>query len=251
MVKEIQMDPDDIIEYVRNNVKVDDIFELSYNRVFAPGTVLGLTPEDEETGEGLILSLQLNGELLNQAVDIDLHAVKDEIIEFRHMPGGDEDKLIIAEDLGDITDEVRALVDESGFPGMRIFQFGFLDDGDSIHAPHNYIKNSVAYSGTHDNNTLFSYLWESDEDVRRRTLDYCGFGGGDWGGATPILLRAVFASVSDIAIIPVQDFLMYGSDTRINTPGVADGNWSYRVTKDQLMNADKEFFKNMNRIYKR
>ena len=97
MVKEIQMDPDDIIEYVRNNVKVDDIFELSYNRVFAPGTVLGLTPEDEETGEGLIISLQLNGELLNQAVDIDLHAVKDEIIEFRHMPGGDEDKLIIVE----------------------------------------------------------------------------------------------------------------------------------------------------------
>ena len=63
MVEEILMDPDDIIEYVRNNVKVDDIFELSYNRVFAPGTVLGLTPEDEETGEGLILSLQLNGEL--------------------------------------------------------------------------------------------------------------------------------------------------------------------------------------------
>ena len=78
-------------------VKVDDIFELSYNRVFAPGTVLGLTPEDEETGEGLILSLQLNGELLNQAVDIDLHKVKDEIIEFRHMPGGDEDKLIVVE----------------------------------------------------------------------------------------------------------------------------------------------------------
>ena len=59
MVKEIVMDPLDIIEYVRNEVKVDDIFELSYNRVFAPGTVLGLTPEDEETGEGLIISLQL------------------------------------------------------------------------------------------------------------------------------------------------------------------------------------------------
>ena len=164
---------------------------------------------------------------------------------------GNEDKLIIAEDLGDITDEVRALVEESGFPGMRIFQFGFLDGGDSIHMPHNYVKNSVAYSGTHDNNTLFGYLWESEEDVRRRTLDYCGFGEGDWGGATPLLLRQVFASVSDLAIIPIQDFLMYGSDTRINTPGVADGNWSYRVTKEQLMKADKEFFKSMNRIYKR
>ena len=164
---------------------------------------------------------------------------------------GHEDKLIIAEDLGDITDEVRALVEESGFPGMRVFQFGFLDDGNSIHMPHNYIRNSVAYSGTHDNNTLFGFLWESDEATRKRALEYCGFDGGDWGGASPLFLRAIFASVSDLAIIPIQDFLMYGSDTRINTPGVAKGNWSYRVTKEQLMNADREFFKSLNRIYKR
>ncbi len=164
---------------------------------------------------------------------------------------GHDDKLIIAEDLGDITDEVRALVEDSGFPGMRVFQFGFLDDGNSIHMPHNYIKNSVAYSGTHDNNTIFGFLWESDENTRRRALDYCGFSGGDWGGASPLFLRAIFASVSDLAIIPIQDFLMYGSDTRINTPGVAKGNWSYRVTKEQLDNANKEFFRSLNRIYKR
>ncbi|MBR3817732.1 MAG: 4-alpha-glucanotransferase [Clostridia bacterium] len=164
---------------------------------------------------------------------------------------GHDDKLIIAEDLGDITDEVRALVNESGFPGMRVFQFGFLDDGNSIHMPHNYIRNSVAYSGTHDNNTIFGFLWESDENTRRRALDYCGFSGGDWGGASPLFLRAIFASVSDLAIIPIQDFLMYGSDTRINTPGVAEGNWSYRVTKEQLDNANKEFFRSLNRIYKR
>lgn len=164
---------------------------------------------------------------------------------------GNEDKLIIAEDLGDITDEVRELVEKSGFPGMRVFQFGFLDDGNSIHMPHNYVKNSVAYSGTHDNNTLFGFLWESDEATRRRALDYCGFGGGDWGGATPLFLRAVFASVSDLAIIPIQDFLMFGSDTRINKPGVASGNWSYRVTKEQLDCANKDFFKNLNKIYKR
>lgn len=164
---------------------------------------------------------------------------------------GHDDKLIIAEDLGDITDEVRALVEESGFPGMRVFQFGFLDDGNSVHMPHNYIRNSVAYSGTHDNNTIFGFLWESDEHTRKRALDYCGFSGGDWGGASPLFLRAIFASVSDLAIIPVQDFLMYGSDTRINTPGVAKGNWSYRVTKEQLDNANKEFFRSLNRIYKR
>ena len=164
---------------------------------------------------------------------------------------GNEDKIIIAEDLGDITDEVRALVEESGFPGMRILQFAFLDDGDSIHQPHNYIKNSVAYTGTHDNNTIFGYLWECSDAERRRLLEYCNFTGDDWGKASPWLIRAVFASVSDLAIIPVQDYLMYGSDTRINKPGIAQGNWSYRVTKDQLQNADGEFFRNLNRIYKR
>ncbi len=164
---------------------------------------------------------------------------------------GNEDKIIIAEDLGDITDDVRRLVNESGFPGMRILQFAFLDGSDSIHLPHNYIKNSVAYTGTHDNNTIFGYLWECSDDERRRMLEYCNFTGDDWGKASPWLIRSIFASVSDLAIIPIQDFLMYGSDTRINKPGIAQGNWSYRVTEDQLMNADREFFKNLNRIYKR
>lgn len=169
----------------------------------------------------------------------------------RAIKEGNEDKLIIAEDLGDITDEVRALVDESGFPGMRILQFAFLGDGDSIHQPHNYIHNSVAYTGTHDNNTIFGYLWECSDYERRRMLEYCNFTGDDWGKASPWLIRAVFASVSRLAVIPVQDFLMYGSDTRINKPGVAEGNWSYRVTRDQLQNADIRFFKDLIRIYKR
>ena len=119
------------------------------------------------------------------------------------------DALIIAEDLGDITPEVYKLVEDSGFPGMRVFQFGFLGDYDNPHMPHNYKNNCVAYTGTHDNNTLFGFLWESDDNVRKRALDYCGFSGGDWGGASPLFLRAIFASVSDLAIIPVQDFLMY------------------------------------------
>ncbi len=164
---------------------------------------------------------------------------------------GNEDKLIIAEDLGDITDEVRELVEESGFPGMRIFQFAFLTDEDSLHQPHNYIQNSVAYTGTHDNNTIFGYLWECSDEERKRMLEYCNFTGKDWGKATPDLIRTVFASVSNLVIIPIQDFLMYGSDTRINIPGIADGNWSYRVTREQLQNADRQFFKDLNRIYKR
>lgn len=91
IVKELRMEPDEIIEYVRENVKKDDIFELAYNRIFAPGVVLGLTEEDEETGEGLRIGLQLTGKVLSDTVEIDLHKLKDEIVEIRHIPTGDPD----------------------------------------------------------------------------------------------------------------------------------------------------------------
>jgi hypothetical protein len=100
IVKEIRMEPDEIIEYVRENVKKDDIFELAYNRVFAPGVVLGLTEEDEETGEGLRIGLQLTGKVLSDTVEIDLHKLKDEIVEIRHIPTGDpddEENLVVIE----------------------------------------------------------------------------------------------------------------------------------------------------------
>ena len=94
------MEPDEIIEYVRENVKKDDIFELAYNRIFAPGVVLGLTEEDEETGEGLRIGLQLTGKVLSDTVEIDLHKLKDEIVEGRHIPTGDpddEENLVVIE----------------------------------------------------------------------------------------------------------------------------------------------------------
>ena len=90
---------------------------------------------------------------------------------------GCEDKLIIAEDLGDITPEVEALVKESTFPGMRVLQFGLLGDNNSQHLPHNYIDNCVAYTGTHDNNTLLGYVWDLDEESHKRFLDYFGYEG--------------------------------------------------------------------------
>lgn len=99
-MKELRLKPDEIIEYVRENVNRDDIFELAYNRIFAPGVVLGLTEEDEETGEGLRIGLQLTGKVLSDTVEIDLHKLKDEIVEIRHIPTGDpddEENLIIIE----------------------------------------------------------------------------------------------------------------------------------------------------------
>ncbi len=161
------------------------------------------------------------------------------------------DTLIIAEDLGEITDDVKKLLSDSGYPGVRVFQFGFLDDSDNPHIPHNYINNSVAYTGTHDNNTLLGHLWELPMDNKRRMLEYCNYHLDDWEKGYDSILRSIFASNAGIVILPIQDLLGYGSDTRINVPGRAEGNWQYRITKEQLQSIDKEKFKRFNKLYKR
>ena len=82
------MSAEEAIEYVRENVHIRDILEISYNRIFAPGEVLNIISEDEETGEGLRVSLQLNGEILNQVVDVDFKEIKDDLLELRHIKEG-------------------------------------------------------------------------------------------------------------------------------------------------------------------
>ena len=88
------MSAEEAIEYVRENVQIRDILEISYNRIFAPGEVLNIISEDEETGEGLRVSLQLNGEILNQVVDVDFKEIKDDLLELRHIKG---DKITIVQ----------------------------------------------------------------------------------------------------------------------------------------------------------
>lgn len=88
------MSAEEAIEYVRENVQIRDILEISYNRIFAPGEVLNIISEDEETGEGLRVSLQLNGEILNQVVDVDFKEIKDDLLELRHIKC---DKITIVE----------------------------------------------------------------------------------------------------------------------------------------------------------
>ncbi|MCI5970987.1 MAG: 4-alpha-glucanotransferase [Oscillospiraceae bacterium] len=160
-------------------------------------------------------------------------------------------KMIIAEDLGEISKDVEKLVDDSGFPGMRVLQFGFLSFDDNVHLPHNYIKNCVAYTGTHDNNTLLGYLWELEADKKKYLLKYCGYDSENWEAGFSSIVRTLFASSADTVIIPVQDLLKYGSDTRLNTPGTSENNWLYRVTKEQLLSVDKNFYRSLNQIYKR
>lgn len=162
-----------------------------------------------------------------------------------------KDKLIIAEDLGDITKEVVKLVEESGFPGMRVFQFGFLG-GENPHKPHNYINNCVAYSGTHDNNTLLGYLWETPTDVKNTVMRYCVCDENRWNeDGCRAIIRTIMASNAGLTVFPIQDLLGYGNDTRLNIPGRADGNWLYRITKEQLALINTRELRELNTLYGR
>jgi len=161
------------------------------------------------------------------------------------------DKLLIAEDLGDITPEVDQLVKDSGCPGMRVLQFAFLGDPDSPHLPHNYPANCIAYTGTHDYNTLLGYVWELNDADRKQLMAYCGYSGEHWNRSYDTILRTMFQSHAGTVIIPVQDLLLYGADTRLNTPGTAEGNWRFRVTREQLATVDSAKFRRWNRLYRR
>ena len=161
------------------------------------------------------------------------------------------EKLIIAEDLGDITEDVIELLEYSGFPGMKVFQFGFLGEENSPHKPHNYPQNCIAYTGTHDNNTLLGYVWELDKATRSNVLEYCGGYEENWNIGCEKIIRTMLQSHANTVIFPIQDIFVYGKDTRMNTPGTSEDNWAYRVTADQLKSVDIAKFKKLNLLYSR
>ncbi len=158
-----------------------------------------------------------------------------------------QNKMILAENLGIIDSDTDELLAYSGYPGMTVFQFGFDGNVLSPHLPHNYSENLIAYTGTHDNNTLLGFIMELDEETRRNVLEYLG----NPEDAVIATVRTLMMSAAGIVIFPVQDLLGYGADTRINTPGKANGNWCYRVTEEQLGDIDLERYANMNRMYGR
>ncbi len=157
---------------------------------------------------------------------------------------------IIAEDLGVITPEVYKLVQDSGFPGMRVLQFAVSGGSGSPHFPHNYINNCVAYTGTHDNNTLLGYVWELSEGEKADFLDYFGHG-GDFDSCYDTVLRTMLSSAAGLVVFPIQDILRYGRDTRLNTPGLAEDNWAFRVTREQMERFDTAKFRRWNSLYAR
>ena len=170
------------------------------------------------------------------------------VSELRKIAG---DRLVVAEDLGVTTAAVEDLVRYSGFAGMRVLQFGFEGDGHSVHKPYAYSENTVAYTGTHDNNTLLGYLFEASPAVRARMGRYFGVASDNIAALHFEAVREVFASHSTLCILPIQDVLCFGADTRMNTPGRAEGNWGYRVTEAQLASIDRGAFYELNKIYGR
>ena len=140
---------------------------------------------------------------------------------------------IIAEDLGEIDESVAALRDKFGLPGMKILQFAFENPEENDFLPHNFIRNCVCYTGTHDNDTTlgwYKHAYEASKDKLRR---YFSTDGNDicW-----ILIRACFGSVANMAIVPLQDVLCLDSWARFNTPGVGEGNWAWRYKQEALTN---------------
>ena len=155
---------------------------------------------------------------------------------------------VIAEDLGAMTPEVENLRDAFGFPGMRILQYAFGGNAKNRDLPHNYIQNSVAYTGTHDNDTTAGWYKSAPKTVKTHCREYIGSNGRDihWD-----LIRTLLASVADTAIVPAQDILGLGSDARMNTPATASGNWEWRLRDGDLVNDITEKLLDLTETYGR
>jgi 4-alpha-glucanotransferase len=166
---------------------------------------------------------------------------------------------IIAEDLGVITPDVQKLRDDLGFPGMRILQFGFSSDQNNIDLPHNYHRNVVVYTGTHDNDTTVGWFRSVTGAGSTRTADqikqernlclkYLHTDGAEihWD-----FIRAVLASVADTAILPLQDLLGLGNEARMNLPNSMTGNWTWRFPDGALTEAHSERLRDLTETYGR
>jgi 4-alpha-glucanotransferase len=155
---------------------------------------------------------------------------------------------LIAEDLGLITPPVVALRDWLELPGMRILQFGFDGDGRHPFLPHNYVRNCVAYSGTHDNDTALGWYATAPERERDFARRYLGVDGPGiaWG-----MVRAVHASVAERVVVPLQDLLELGPEARMNLPGRPDGNWGWRLLEGQLGDALRDRLRGLTETFGR
>jgi 4-alpha-glucanotransferase len=164
--------------------------------------------------------------------------------ELGHLP-------FIAEDLGVITPDVQALRDQFQLPGMRVLQFAFDGHADNPYLPHNFIHNTVAYTGTHDNATTRQWYEELPDYQRQNFWSYLKRAPGTNADAAPELMRLAWSSPAALAIAPLQDLLNLGSEARMNVPGRADGNWRWRVREDMLSSQPFQWLRDLTESCKR
>ncbi|MFQ5580647.1 MAG: 4-alpha-glucanotransferase [Nitrospiria bacterium] len=168
----------------------------------------------------------------------------------------------IAEDLGVITEEVRLLRDRFGLPGMRILQFAFEGDPLSdLYQPHHYIHNCVAYTGTHDNATLVTWLFDDDnggcrepekvQAQRENAMRYIGYRGRATKEIFWEYIRLLMMSVANLVVFPMQDILGLGKEGRMNRPGTTRGNWEWRLQSRQMEGDEREKLSEMTKRYGR
>jgi 4-alpha-glucanotransferase len=154
---------------------------------------------------------------------------------------------IIAEDLGVITDDVVELRDSFHLPGMKILQFGFSGP-DNPFLPHNYSQNCVAYSGTHDNDTVLGWYETAPEQERDFARRYLGTNGSSiaWD-----LIRSIWSSVAVYAVTPMQDALALGTEARMNFPSKLGGNWEWRMSDSDMSESLAARLRELNGLYLR
>ncbi len=216
------------VERVRANLSTCDIIRIDHFRGFE---AYWAVPYGDETA--------VNGQW-EPGPGIDLfNAIRSQLGE---LP-------IIAEDLGLMTQGVIDLREATGFPGMKILGFAFDSGEENDYLPHTYTRNCVVYTGTHDNDTLVGWFQKAKEEDRQFARDYLNSRADDeihWDA-----IRGAWSSVACMAISPVQDFLGLGSEARINTPGVASGNWQWRLKQGVLTNELAERIAKLTKIYSR
>ncbi len=155
---------------------------------------------------------------------------------------------IVVEDLGFITPEVRKLRDDYGFPGMKILQFAFGGDPDEPFLPHNYDRNCLVYTGSHDNDTTLGWFNTAPDHEKENCVRYIG---GLRDDISWEMIRLACASCANMAVYPVQDVLSLGGEHRMNTPGRASGNWSWRFLPNQLQDYHRQKLASLTHIYGR
>ena len=162
-----------------------------------------------------------------------------------------KDLRVIAEDLGFLTESVLEMLKESGYPGMKVLQFAFDRSEDSSYLPYKYDHNCVVYTGTHDNETTKGWLENLQGHDLKFVREYINCYEQPVNDCVWALIRTALSSVSDLAVIPIQDYLCLGNEARMNAPSTLGDNWKWRLTANQISETTLYHMREVTRIYGR